>query len=189
MKYLWMLVIATAALLNGCTGLPKNVQPVENFQLQHYLGTWYEIARLDHSFEKGMTDVSAVYTQRKGGGVNVVNRGYSPQEKRWKQVKGKAFFVHTPNIGYLKISFFGPFYGSYVIVEQEQYQYALVAGPNHNYLWLLSKTPTMPEAIQMKFITKAKSLGFDTDKLIIVSQRKNIEALKSADPTQNSMKK
>ena len=156
----------------GCTGLPEGVQPVDNFDLQRYLGTWYEIARLDHSFERGLSDISANYSLRDDGCVKVVNRGYSENDNAWRETEGKACFVGSSNQGYLKVSFFGPFYGSYVIFEldRDDYRYAFVSGPDKSYLWLLARSPTVDKTLTDRFIRKAGSLGFDTDKLIFVSQ-------------------
>ena len=121
-----------ALCLAGCVGMPSGVQPVSGFQAERYLGTWYEIARLDHSFERGMSRVTAEYRKRDDGGLEVINRGYLADSKTWKEARGKAYFVDSPDLGYLKVSFFGPFYGSYVVFEldQQDYRYALVSGPD-----------------------------------------------------------
>ena len=160
-------------LLSGCLSYPKTVIPVEGFELERYLGTWYEIARLDHSFERGLEKVTAEYSLREGGGVLVRNRGYSTTKNTWKEAEGKAFFVQEPDRGYLKVSFFGPFYGSYVIFEldQEGYQYAFVSGPNESYLWFLSRTPTVSEDLLSRFEERARVLGFRTEDLILVNHR------------------
>ena len=110
-------------LFLGCVGVPDNIEPVKNFDLDRYLGTWYEIARLDHSFERGLTRVTAEYSMRKDGGVTVLNRGFSPEKDAWKEAKGKAYFVKEKNIGYLKVSFFGPFYSAYVILALDDDNY------------------------------------------------------------------
>merc|ERR1711916_46831 len=104
-------------LLAGCLGYPKTVEPVQGFELQRYLGQWYEIARLDHSFERGLQGVTAQYSLREDGGVRVINRGYSEKKQQWQQAEGRAYFVRDEQQGYLKVSFFGPFYGSYVVYE------------------------------------------------------------------------
>ena len=158
-------------LFTGCVGIPENVKPVDNFNAHSYLGKWYEIARLDHSFERGLTRVTAEYLLRDDGGLKVINRGYSPKENRWKEAVGKAYFVEEPSKGYLKVSFFGPFYGSYVIIDfdQENYQYYLVCGPDRSYLWILSRTPTMQAELKNRLIKKAAALGFDTRNLINIT--------------------
>jgi apolipoprotein D and lipocalin family protein len=146
---------------------------VQDFELARYLGTWYEIARLDHSFESGLNHVTARYSLREDGGVNVTNRGFSTGENGWREAQGKAYFVNQPQEGYLKVSFFGPFYGSYVIFEldREHYQYAFVAGPDTSYLWLLSRTPEVDQALIDRFIEQAGRLGFDTGSLIFPEQK------------------
>lgn len=164
------LTVLFALFLAGCAGMPENVRPVDNFRLDDYLGKWYEIARLDHSFERGLSRVSAEYTLRDDGGVKVVNRGYSAKEGKWKDVEGKAFFIQNPDQGYLKVSFFGPFYGSYIVFEldHEQYQYALVSGPNTSYLWILARTPKLSDDIRDELVKIAAARGFDTNALIFV---------------------
>ena len=164
------LSILFALFLTGCVGIPENVRPVDNFKLEKYLGKWYEIARLDHSFERGLTQVTADYSLREDGGVKVLNRGYSAIENSWKEAEGKAYFVKESNQGYLKVSFFGPFYGSYIVFEldHENYQYALVCGPDKSYLWILNRSPIMDEKIKNILIEKAAALGFDTSKLLFV---------------------
>ena len=158
-------------LLSGCTGMPERVKPVDNFDVQRYLGKWYEVARLDHSFERGLSRVTAEYSLREDSGLKVINRGYLAKENRWKEATGKAYFADTSDKGYLKVSFFGPFYGSYVIfdLDHENYQYSLVCGPNTSYLWILSRNPEIQASVRDRLVAKAASLGFDTSKLIYVS--------------------
>ncbi len=167
---LLFVVLFFVVLLNGCLGVPKGITPVEGFDLDRYLGTWYEIARLDHSFERGLEKVSATYSLRDDGGVKVLNKGYAPAENRWKQAEGKAYFVEGSDKGYLKVSFFGPFYGSYVVFEldKENYQYAFVTSSNKSYLWLLSRTPKADKELIDRFREKTRKLGFATDDLIFV---------------------
>ena len=164
------ILIVFSVFLTACVSVPENVRPVTGFKLERYLGKWYEIARLDHSFERGLSQVTAEYSLRKDGGVKVVNKGYSVEKKKWKEAEGKAYFVESPDLGYLKVSFFGPFYGAYVVFEldHEGYKYSLVSGPDKSYLWLLSRTPELDKAKQSMLVNKAASLGFDTSKLIFV---------------------
>lgn len=159
-------------LLAGCTGVPEGVDPVEEFELERYLGTWYEIARLDHRFERGLSRVSAEYSRREDGGIDVINRGYDGEADRWEQADGRAYFVDDPSVGHLKVSFFGPFYGAYVIFEldRQDYRYAFVSGPDKKYLWLLARTPQVEPALYDQFIRRAQQLGFDTSGLIRVDQ-------------------
>jgi apolipoprotein D and lipocalin family protein len=165
-----ILSLATTLLLAGCLGMPEQVSPVSGFELDRYLGKWYEIARLDHSFEEGLSRVTAEYSLREDGGVAVLNSGYSADDNEWRQAEGKAFFVEDSTTGYLKVSFFGPFYGSYVIfdLDRENYQYAFVSGPDHDYLWLLARTPDLPTEIVERFIAEAERRGFDSNALIMV---------------------
>ena len=168
-KYGWLVFL----FLSGCVGAPNNVQPVKNFELQRYLGTWYEIARLDHSFERDLQQVTATYSLRDDGGVRVVNKGFNPKKNKWKEAIGKAYFVGDSDIGQLKVSFFGPFYGGYNIIELDKvnYQYALVCGPNLSYLWILARRPELSKSIVDRLVAKANSLGFATDQLIFVKHR------------------
>jgi apolipoprotein D and lipocalin family protein len=168
------LLLFLLMFITGCVGIPKGVQPVQDFNLKEYLGKWYEIARFDHSFERGLTRVTADYTLLEDVSVKVLNRGYSSKDNAWKEAEGKAFFVNGPDQGYLKVSFFGPFYGSYIVIEldHENYQYALVCGPDKSYLWLLSRTPVITDGIKIMLLDKAEALGFDTSKLIFVKHGK-----------------
>lgn len=163
-KYLCALV---AALFSGCATIPKGVVPVSGFELDRYLGTWYEIARLDHSFERGLVGATAEYSLRPDGGVDVMNRGYDPAAKKWKKAAGRAYFTAGPTVGALKVSFFRPFYGGYNIIDlAPDYTYAMVAGPGFGYLWILSRTPELPPAVLERLKTRAAGLGFPADKLV-----------------------
>jgi apolipoprotein D and lipocalin family protein len=166
------LVLVLLLLSVGCYRTPENVAPVQSFELERYLGTWYEIARLDHSFERGLEQITAEYSLRDDGGIKVINRGFSKQDNEWEQAEGKAYFVGDEETGHLKVSFFGPFYGSYIIfgLDHENYEYAYVSGPSLSYLWLLSRKPTVSDDVMADFLEKAGSLGFETDKLIYVEQ-------------------
>ena len=168
----WLIIFVGLYLLPGCTGVPDGVKPVKGFQLERYLGRWYEIARLDHSFERGMSSVSATYSMRKDGGVRVLNRGFKNDLKQWSEAEGKAYFVEGSDTGHLKVSFFGPFYGSYVIFEldSQNYEYAFVSGMNTDYLWLLSRTPQVSDELLDVFKTTAESYGFNIENLIMVQQ-------------------
>jgi len=170
------LITSISLMLIACLGMPANVTPVKNFELERYLGTWYEIARLDHSFERGLQNIWAEYTMREDGGVAVVNQGYSVDDNEWKSAEGKAYFVKGEDQGYLRVSFFGPFYGSYVIfeLEQDSYDYAFISGPNNSYLWLLSRSPQVSKKVIDKFIGMARERGFDTDRLIFVNHDNDI---------------
>lgn len=164
--------VLVAIGLGGCLGVPEGAQPVEGFELERYLGTWYEIARLDHSFERGLSSVTAQYSLRDDGGVRVINRGFDAKDNGWSEAEGKAYFVGEPSVGMLKVSFFGPFYGAYNIIalDQQAYQWSLVVGPDTDYLWILARTPTLDPAVIEQLVAEAKRLGFKAESLIFVNQ-------------------
>ncbi len=161
-------------ILTACTGKPEGVVAVKEFELDRYLGKWYEIARLDHSFERGLNNITAEYSLRDDGGVKVINSGFSKEDNEWQQAEGKAFFVDETDNGHLKVSFFGPFYGSYIVFEldRKNYQYAFVSGPDTSYLWLLARTPQLDKKVIEQFVKDSQELGFDTSKLIYVEHDK-----------------
>ena len=160
-------------LLAGCTAVPQGITPVKDFDLDRYLGTWYEIARLDHRFERGLSRVSATYSKRSDGGVDVLNRGFNNQTAQWKEARGRAYFIDEPDVARLKVTFFWPFYGGYNVIEldREDYSYALVCGPNKKYLWILARTRKLDAKIMEVLIAKAQKLGFNTSELILVEQQ------------------
>ena len=165
-------VLLMTLLLAACTGLPEGVQPVKPFDSNRYLGTWYEIARLDHSFERGLEQVSAQYSLREDGGIRVLNKGYNPEEQQWKEAEGKAYLMGAADEGFFKVSFFGPFYGAYGIfgLDQQDYQYAFVSGYSTDYLWLLARTPVVSQELIERFKEEAGRRGFATGQLIMVNQ-------------------
>ena len=163
MRFYWLLLL----LLAGCTSVPEKVTPVSPFELERYLGTWHEIARLDHRFERGLTQVTAEYSLRQDGGVTVLNRGFDAANQRWKSATGKAYFVGDSNTGRLKVSFFGPFYGGYNIAKLDpDYQIALVVGPNLDYAWLLARKPQLSAAECAPYLAEAERIGIALDQLI-----------------------
>lgn len=166
------LVLMAALLISACTGLPDGIKPVGEVDAERYLGTWYEIARLDHSFERGLSNVTAQYRRQEDGSLKVINRGYATAEQRWEEAEGRAVFMDDPPGGHLKVSFFGPFYASYVIfrLDHEAYEYAYVTGYNRDYLWLLARSPVVSDSRRQHFIDTAQELGFTTDELIFVNQ-------------------
>lgn len=148
----------------------QKMEPVLNFDLNKYLGKWYEIARLPASFEKNLIEVTATYSIMKNGKVKVENAGINNKTSKAKKAIGKAKIAKTQDIGYLKVSFFGPFYADYIILELDSdYQYAMVAS-SKKYLWILSRTPKLDKEIMDKLIEKARSLGFEIDKLYFTPQ-------------------
>ncbi|MEO7046834.1 MAG: lipocalin family protein [Ferruginibacter sp.] len=160
--------------LFSCATIPKGAVAVKPFDKEKYLGKWYEIARLDFKFERGLNNTTAEYSLNKNGTIRVDNRGYNIKKEKWKQSIGKAKFVGEENVAMLKVSFFGPFYAGYnVIAIDPDYKYALVAGKNLKYLWILSRAVTIPAEIKTKYLEIAKGIGYDTSKLLWVEQDKN----------------
>ena len=159
-----------AAIVTGCTGIPECLEPVKDFETDRYMGKWYEIARLDHSFERNLNNVSATYTRKTTGDIRVKNKGYNTKTGEWEEIEGNARFLVNETTGSLKVSFFGPFYGGYHIIalDRQNYNYAVVAGPSRSYLWILSRGPTLAEPIYRKLVARADALGFDTAQLIRV---------------------
>ena len=167
---LWPVVagVAIALSLVACKSPtpPKGVEPITGFDANRYLGKWYEVARLENRFERGLDHVTATYSKRSDGGIRVLNRGYDPKQQKWRESEGKAYFTGAPTTAALKVSFFGPFYGGYNIIKlDDNYQYALVSGPNRGYLWILSRTSDIPEAIKEDYVNTARKLGFRVDQL------------------------
>ena len=150
---------------------PVELMPVSGFDLDRYLGKWYEIARLPIRFEKKLINVTATYSLRKDGKVKVINEGYKETKTgKHKIAVGKAKFKASPDRGYLRVSFFGPFYGDYVIIELDpEYKYAMVAS-SRKYLWILSREPKMDSVVLERLVKKAEELGFDTSRLYFTPQ-------------------
>jgi len=165
MPFLYLFLIQ---FISSCTYTPEGIHAVDNFEVNRYLGNWYEIARLDHHFERGLNNISAEYSLKEDGGIKVVNRGTEIETGKLKQAEGNAYFIGKQNVGSLKVSFFGPFYGGYHIIEldKKNYQYAMVAGPDLDYLWILCRQPKLQPVILNQLIKQAKALGFAVDKLI-----------------------
>lgn len=170
MRRIYLLILTLS--LTGCISIPPGIEPVADFEINRYLGKWYEIARIENSFEKDMHHVTAEYLLREDGGVDVINQGYLGESKEPKVAKGKAYFVGPSDSGHLKVSFFGPFYGSYVIFELDhaQYNYSYVTSNDRDYLWFLSRSPVVTEKQKQEFISKVSTLGFDLENLIFVPQ-------------------
>lgn len=172
---LWALWMAGVAVMAGCanTNPPPGVEAVTPFDLQRYQGRWYELARLDHSFERGMTDVSATYTPQADGSVRVVNRGFAAAPGQWREAVGKALFTGAPTTGSLKVSFFGPFYGGYHVAALDpDYRWALVLGPDTSYCWILARDKQLDAAQRDAIVARAQALGVDTHALIWVTHKR-----------------
>ncbi len=151
-------IFSLAAVLSCITSLSAqsvsqksnaSLEPVKDFDIERYLGKWYEIGRFDFKWEKNLKNVMAEYSLNKNSTVKVVNSGYDYVGKKQKQSVGKAKFSGNQNEGSLKVSFFGPFYSDYKIIALDsEYNYALVAGENKNLLWILSRTKTIPADVK-----------------------------------------
>lgn len=167
----WLWILIPALLLGACTGVPKGVTPVSGFDGDRYLGKWYEIARLDQRFERDLDNVTATYSKRSDGSIAVVNRGWNPKKGEWKDIAGRAQFIGDKTVGSLKVSFFWPIWAGYhVIALDPNYRFAMVSGPNKEYLWILSREKTLPNGDLYPLLDKARALGFDVNALTFVTQ-------------------
>lgn len=162
------LILIFSLFLSACAGIPEGIQPVTGFDAKRYVGKWYEIARLDNRFEDGLDQITAEYSFNNDGGLDVTNSGHNIESGKRKYAHGKAYFKETPDIGSLKVSFFGPFYGGYHIIEldKEAYGYSMIAGSDRDFLWILAREPKLDDAVLQRLIGKAKQLGFKTEALI-----------------------
>ena len=169
-----VVIVVVATLLWSCASIPPKAQAVKNFDVKRYLGTWYEIARFDFRFEKNLDNTSAQYSLDDDGGINVLNSGYNFVKNKWIKAEGKAKFRGDTTVAELKVSFFGPFYSGYNVVALDaDYQYALVAGKNLDYLWILAREKTIPESVKTNYLNVAQQIGYDTSRLIWVKHDRN----------------
>ena len=164
------LLILPLILLIGCTGKPDGVQVVTGFDPARYEGKWFEIMRLDHSFERGLTNVTAEYTLRPDGTVRVVNSGFDPEECALQSVDGTAEFQGATDVASLSVTFFWPFAGGYHVfaLDEENYSYAMVAGPTRDYLWILARYPDLAPEVRERLVAQAAAEGFAVNELILV---------------------
>ena len=165
--------------LQSCSsGIPAGIQPVTNFDIHRYLGCWYEIARLDHRFERGLQQVMATYSLNGDGTIRVENAGVDSKTGRLKKAVGKAKIVSDKSLGHLKVSFFGPFYGSYVIFAlAEDYSVALVCGASRDYCWILARDSHLEQKKLDTYTAIAKKNGFKVDKFIYPAHADTTAAL------------
>jgi len=170
----YFIALGILSILAGCTSIPGGLQSVDGFEVDRYLGKWFEIARLDHSFERNLSNVTAEYSLRDGGGIDVLNKGFDQRKGEWREIKGVARFIGEKNVGSLKVSFFGPFWGGYHVIalDKENYRYSMVAGPRRSYLWVLSRDKVLDQKIVAELVARAMEWGFDTEKLIYVEHDK-----------------
>jgi apolipoprotein D and lipocalin family protein len=168
-----LILVSLGYLMFGKQGIPDGVTAVTPFDLKRFEGTWYEIARLDHGFEKNMSHVSFTYTLKDGGDFEVVNKSLDGKNGRWETSEGKGAFIGDPNVGRLKVSYFGPFYGSFNIIamDEKNYSWAMATGPSTRYLWILSRNKTLEDPIIQDLIRKAIGMGFKLDKMVHVDQK------------------
>ena len=158
---------ALLCLLAGCSKLTVDNSVVATFDLDRFLGSWYEIARFDHRFERGMEQTKANYVLREDGKVDVLNTGM--KDGKPSESKGVAKLTDTPAL--LRVSFWGPFYSDYrIMLLDDDYQYALIGGGSDDYLWILSRTPQMSDELKSLILAEAERRGYDTSKLIWVKQ-------------------
>jgi len=158
--------------VGGCrTAPPAGLKPVAGFRADAYLGSWYEIARIDHYFERGLTQCQAEYSLRPDGAIRVQNRGFDPVHGQWREAEGVARFRGDRQVGSLKVSFFGPFYGGYHVLawETNAPSYAVVCS-SRDYLWLLARERTLPPLAIRSFLQQAAAWGFSTNRLLFTPQ-------------------
>ena len=150
-----------------------NTETVKELDLDRYLGTWYEIARFPHSFEKGLVGVTATYSKRDDGKIKVINKGYKNSlAGKLKIAEGKAKIPNVNDPAKLKVSFFWFFYGDYFVMElEENYQWAVIGSDSDKYLWILSRKPQLDDATYQMLLEKIKNRGYHLDKLIKVEQK------------------
>lgn len=171
-KFIIFTFFVSLFCLLSCETIPEGVVAVKPFDKSRYLGKWYEIARKDFTFEKDLNQTTAEYSLNEDGSIRVRNRGFNYVKKEWTEAIGKAKFVGDKKVAMLKVSFFGPFYAGYnVIALDKEYQYALVVGKNHQYLWILSRQKTIPEEVKKDYLKIAEKAGFDTSDLVWVEQK------------------
>jgi apolipoprotein D and lipocalin family protein len=150
----------------------ESIPAIKIFDLQRYLGTWYEVARLPHSFESGLDRVTATYTLQENGTIKVLNKGFNTSKGEWKEASGKAYIPNTLAGALLKVSFFWIFYSDYKVIELDtaNYSYAMVTSSSKKYLWILSRTPHLDDAIYDKLIRKAGEWKFNISEIYKVPQ-------------------
>lgn len=159
--------------LNACEEPIKiNNSPIPELELKRYLGSWYEIARFDHVFERGRDNCTAFYSLNDDGTIRVENTGWKGDKKSVSIGKAKT----TPIPALLRVSFFGPFYGDYrVMMLDNDYTVALVGGSSDKYLWILSRTPELTDTVKQSVLAEAQRRGYNTTQLIWVDQSKHIQ--------------
>ncbi|MCB0834506.1 MAG: lipocalin family protein [Bacteroidetes bacterium] len=157
--------------ISGCASTNAPLAVVGSVDLNRYVGTWYEIARFPHRFEKDLQCVSATYTLREDGRVTVLNKGRSIKDNSLRTAEVVAWTPDPKTSAKLKVQFFWPFSGNYWILDLDnEYQQVLIGEPGREYLWILARSKTLDEEVYLRLVQKASSMGFDTSKLERVSQ-------------------
>lgn len=162
--------IAVSLLLCGCLGAPRGVDPITNFDAGRYMGDWFAVMRIENSFERGLSNVSATYSIRPDGLVGVLNRGVDREKCRLRTIEGYAAFQGEPNVASLSVTFFWPFAGGYHVIalDHEHYRWAMVAGPTRGFLWILAREPRLSDEVITALIQRARELRFPVDELVAV---------------------
>ena len=171
-KFFITTIICSLFPFFSCTaGDGVNNSPVTIGNLDRFMGKWYEIARFDHSFERGRTNTMTVYTKMMDGTISVENAGM----KKGKQKVSSGTAKTTDTSGLLRVSFFWPFYSDYrVLMLADDYSYALVGGSSAKYLWVLARKPQISQSVRDRLMKEAVRRGYDTKKLIWVDQTQNL---------------
>jgi apolipoprotein D and lipocalin family protein len=161
-------------LLLGCSTIPAGLQPVTSFEVERYMGRWYEIKRLDHPFELNLTNVSADYRLLPNGFIEMVSRGFQVRENRWLTAKSTASFIGSKEVASLKLSFGGSADDDYnVLFVDPAYRYAIVTCDDRDGLWILSREPVLDKSILDSLVAKAKVWEFPVENMIYVEQKAN----------------
>ena len=167
------LTLKIMLMFSSCSTIPDGAVAVKPFDVNKYLGKWYEIARLDFKYERNLNNTTAEYSLRDDGKIKVDNKGFNTKTNAWKQAIGKAKFAGDKDVAMLKVSFFGPFYSGYNVIGLDpDYKYALIAGKNLKYLWILSRETTIPDDIKQNYLKTAEGLGYKTADLVWVEHDK-----------------
>lgn len=164
-----LLLLGAGALLYAFrpVRIPAYAEVLEDFDVEKYMGEWYEIARFDFKHEKNLKNVTARYSLNDDGTIQVINRGFNTKTSEWEEAIGKAKPNGKPGQSALKVSFFGPFYGGYnVVMMSPPYKNALVFGESKDYLWILSREKSISAEAKKKFLQKARDAGYNLERLV-----------------------
>jgi apolipoprotein D and lipocalin family protein len=171
-KEKWLIALAASAGLAAVIyklvskNIPDGAVAVQPFDINRYLGKWYEIARLPSRIEKNIINLTENYSRINYDTFKVITKGYNTQKGEWTEMSGKIKFAAQKGVGILKVSYLGPFYAAYNVLDIDpHYKYALVSASNLDYLWILSRETSVPEDIKHQFLLKAMSIGFAVEQL------------------------